>query len=177
MPAFLLAAASYHSSTKPLCKSGSPVTMTTPLRSLAYHYPALWKSFVPAQAAGSVTHARRLLRHLSEPGQRPVRLRDLPQRAPVRRDGGAARFRVDLVGRASLHRLHDVPRRVAIPHLHGRADQAREARHDGGRAAVARPDAGGGKGLHAGQHLRREGHPRHRGAGSAGWSSKVSGWT
>ena len=44
--------------------------------------------------------------------------------------------------RAPFHRLHDVPRRRAVPVLHGRPHEARAAGLDGGGAAVARPDAG-----------------------------------
>ena len=52
-------------------------------------------------------------------------------------------------GRASFRRLHDVPRRAAVPVVHGGPDQAREARLDGRRAAVARSDSGRRAGLDA----------------------------
>ena len=47
------------------------------------------------------------------------------ERAAPRRPGRAARLRVDLGRRAPLHRLHDVPGRAAVPHLHGRPHAAR----------------------------------------------------
>ena len=55
------------------------------------------------------------------PGKTQQRPRRLPERAPARGAGRAARVRVGLGRRASLHRLHDVPRRAAVPHVHGGA--------------------------------------------------------
>ena len=74
----------------------------------------------------------------------------------------AARVRFGLVGRAPLHRLHDVPRRRAVPHLDGGEDRADRPRLDGGRAAVARPHPGRGADRDARPDLRRTGDPRDR---------------
>ena len=68
-------------------------------------------------------------------------------------------FEFDLVGRAPFHRLHDVPRRRAVPLLHGGPHQACAAGLDGGGAAVARPDAGGRADLDARPSLGRPHDP------------------
>ena len=79
-----------------------------------------------------------------------------------RRSRRAARLRVDLERRAPLHELHDVPRRPAVPHLHGRAHEDREARLDGAGAPVARPGAGGRADRDARPHVQRPADPRPR---------------
>ena len=53
----------------------------------------------------------------------------------------AARLRLGVGRRAPLHRLHDVPRPVAAPHLGRRPHEARAARQHGDGAAVARSGA------------------------------------
>ena len=66
-------------------------------------------------------HARRHGRHLPGAGRGAHRSQRLPERAPPRRSRRAARLRVALGRRAPLHRLHDVPRRAAVPDLLRRA--------------------------------------------------------
>jgi len=88
-----------------------------------------------------------------------------------------AGLRIDLGRRAPLHRLHDVPRRRAVPLLHGGPHQARAAGLDGGGAAVARPDAGGRAGLDARPSLGRPHDPGSRSRRGQGPSSTASGST
>ena len=106
--------------------------------------------------------ARRIRTAVPESRQRALRPRGLSRGAAARRDGGAARLRLGVVGRAPLHRLHDVSRRHAVPELHGGEDDARAARLDGGGAAVARPGARRRADRDARQPLGRAHHPRAR---------------
>src|SRR5207247_1752628 len=107
---------------------------------------------MPALRGGP--HARRTGRGLSESEEGALRYRRLQERAPPSGRGRAARLRVRLGRRAPLHRLHDVPGRAPVPHLHGRTDPARPARLDGRGAAVARSPARRRRSLDARQHLR-----------------------
>ena len=112
---------------------------------------------------------------LPEHRPRAFRSSDLSERAGAGRSGRAAGLRFDLGGRAPLHRLHDVPRRAAVPVVLRRPHPARAAGLDGGGAAVARPDAGRRADLGARPPLGRALHPRHGPRRWAGSSSTASG--
>ena len=71
-------------------------------------------------------------------------------------------LRLDLDGRAPLHRLHAVPGPAAAPDLPGRPDPPHPARHRRHRPAVARPGAAGGADHPARQPVRWAGPARHR---------------
>ena len=101
------------------------------------------------QQPGGTAHACGNGDRLPEHRPRTQRPSDLPERTGAGRPGRAAGLRIDLGRRAPFHRLHDVPRRRAVPVLHGRPHAACAAGLDGGGAAVARPDAGRRAGLDA----------------------------
>jgi hypothetical protein len=105
-------------------------------------------------------HARGNGDRLPEPGPGAPRLRRLPARAPAQRPGRAPGLRIHLGRGAPLHRLHDVPRRGAVPHLHGRADRTHPAGLHGGGPALARPAARGRADLDARRHLAGPDDPR-----------------
>ena len=105
-------------------------------------------------------HACRNGRRLPEHRPRAERPADLPERAGAGRHGRAAGLQLDLVGRAPFHRLHDVPRRRAVPVLHGRPHPAGAAGLDGGGAALARSHARGRADLHARPSVGRPHDPR-----------------
>ena len=113
------------------------------------------------------------------PGKTRSRLRGLPGGAAPRRSRRAARLRVGVGRRASLHRLHHVPGRAAVPHLHGGAHRAHAARLHGRRAALARSPARRGGSRHARQPVAAAGSSSGWGAARARWSSTASGsrWT
>src|SRR5439155_26336579 len=88
------------------------------------------------------SNARRNGRHLSGRGRGTNRSQRLPERASPRRPRQASRVRLAVGRRASLHRLHDVSRRPALPDVFRRAHGTHPARLDGGGAALAPPLAG-----------------------------------
>ena len=114
------------------------------------------------KSRGGRSHACRNGHRLPEHRPRGLRPPDLPERARARRHGRAAGLRIDLVGRAPFHRLHDVPRRRAVPVLHGRPHAQREARLDGRGPALARSDARRRADLDARPALRRPHDPGPR---------------
>ena len=121
----------------------------------------------------TASHARRYVHGVPEPRQAPIRLRGIPQRTAPRRPGRAAGLRVHLGRGAPLHRLHHVPRRAAIPVLHGWADRAGQARLDGGGAAVARPGARGRRVRDAGQPQRWPGSRGRRSRAGQGGVRRI----
>ena len=84
------------------------------------------------------------------------------RRAGLRPPGGDVGLRLDLDGRAPLHRLHDVSGPAAAPDVPGRPDPPHPARHGRHRPALARPGAAGGADHPARQPVRWAGPARHR---------------
>ena len=91
---------------------------------------------------------------------RHQRRRGVAQRSRPRRAGRATRLRLGVGRRAPLHLVHHVPRRAAVPDVHGGPHQADAVGLDGGDPAVARPGARRRAGDDAGHDVRWSLHLR-----------------
>ena len=104
-----------------------------------------------------VSNARRNGIYFSESrtSRRSQRLLGVSKRHEARADGGGPRLRIRMGHRTPLHGLHDDAGCGRLFVLHWRRLSQSQTRHDGGRAAVERPDAGRGEDVDAGRDVGR----------------------